>query len=66
MEKRTVLWWGRFGANYSRNRVYISLFKELGWNVEFFNVKYCCALGDIEYLFRGKKGLKPDLVCYQV
>ena len=31
MSTKRVLWWGRFDAGYSRNRVYISLFKELGW-----------------------------------
>lgn len=62
MAKRTVLWWGRFDAGYSRNRVAISLFKELGWDVVEYHVKYCCKLGDWEYLFRGPKGVKPDLV----
>jgi glycosyltransferase involved in cell wall biosynthesis len=62
MAKKTVLWWGRFSAEYSRNRVAIALFKELGWEVVEYHVKYCCAFGDWEYLFRGPKGVKPDLV----
>lgn len=60
--KKTVLWWGRFDPAYSRNRVYIALFKELGWDVRLFPVKYCCALGDLEWLIRGDKSLRPDLV----
>ena len=60
--KKTVLWWGRFDPAYSRNRVYIALFKELGWDVRLFPVKYCCALGDLEWLIRGDKSLRPNLV----
>ncbi len=60
--KKTVLWWGRFDPGYSRNRVYIALFKQLGWEVRIFNVKYCCALGDVEFALRGNKALRPDLV----
>ncbi len=59
---KTVLFWGRFGPEYSRNRVYISLFKELGWDVRLFMVKYCCAFGDGEWRLRGDKSVKPDLV----
>ncbi len=62
MMNKTVLWWGRFGPEYSRNRVYISLFKELGWDVELFMVKWCCALGDVEFALRGPKACRPDLV----
>lgn len=57
--KKTVLWWGRFGAGYSRNRVYRALFKELGWEVVDFNT-HCCMLGDWEARLRGVK--TPDLV----
>ena len=49
MTQKTVLWWGRFGPDYSRNRVAIALFKELGWKVEIFLVRWCCALGDVEF-----------------
>ena len=38
MPKR-VLFWGRFDRNYSRNRVNIALFRKLGWDVDFFDVK---------------------------
>jgi len=56
-----VLWWGRFDENYSRNRVYIALFKELGWEVEFFKVKVWPRLGDAEAFLRGLRS-RPDLV----
>ena len=58
---KRVLFWGRFDPGYSRNRVYISLFKELGWEVDIFQVKVWPRFGDIEALFRGPKQ-KPDLV----
>lgn len=62
MAQKTVLWWGRFDPKYSRNRVYIALFEKLGWKVEFFHVKWCCALGDLEYALRRPKIDRPDLV----
>ncbi len=63
MNKKRVLWWGRFDAGYSRNRVYISLFKELGWEVDFFFVKVSPRFGDVEAFFRGLGARpKPDLV----
>jgi glycosyltransferase involved in cell wall biosynthesis len=63
MAKKKVLWWGRFDPGYSRNRVYISLFKKLGWEVDFFFVKLFPKFGDIEAFFRGLwLREKPDLV----
>lgn len=62
MAQKTVLWWGRFDPGYSRNRVYIALFKELGWDVRFFQIKACCALGDWEFALRGPKDVRPDVV----
>lgn len=62
MAQKTVLWWGRFDPSYSRNRVYIALFKELGWDVRIFQVKCCCAIGDWEYALRGPKDCEPDLL----
>ncbi len=59
-QTKTVLWWMRRGLDYSRNRVYVSLFKELGWRVETFKPTFCCT-GDIEYTLRNPKA-KPDLV----
>ncbi len=62
MSKR-VLWWGRFDPGYSRNRVYISLFRELGWDVDFFFVKLSTRFGDVEAFLRGLNSKpKPDLV----
>lgn len=58
----TVLWWGRFDENYSRNRVYISLFKQLGWEVEIYKIKVWPRLGDVEAFFRSPKCRQPDLV----
>ncbi len=62
-EKKRVLWWGRFDPGYSRNRVYQTLFRELGWEVDYFFVKVWPRLGDVEAFFRGLgKRPKPDLV----
>lgn len=33
----SVLWWGRSNPNYSRNRVVINLFSDLGWMMDFFH-----------------------------
>ena len=61
--KKRVLWWGRFDPGYSRNRVYISLFKKLGWDVDFFFVKISPRFGDVEAFLRGLDSRpKPDLV----
>ena len=61
MSTKTVLFWGRFDPEYSRNRVAMALFRSLGWNVEIFQVKWCCRFGDVEAALRGLKA-KPDLV----
>ena len=62
-KKKKVLWWGRFDPGYSRNRVYISLFSKLGWEVDFFFVKLWPRFGDVEAFFRGLQFReKPDLV----
>lgn len=34
---KTVLWWGRFDLDYSRNRILRKLFAELGWKVVDFH-----------------------------
>ena len=61
--KKRVLWWGRFDPEYSRNRVYISLFRKLGWEVDFFFVKFSPRFGDVEAMLRGLSSRpKPDLV----
>ena len=62
-KKKRVLWWGRFDAGYSRNRVYISLFRKLGWDVDCFFVKVWPRFGDVEAFFRGlDRRPRPDLV----
>lgn len=60
---RRVLFWGRFDHGYSRNRVNIALFRKLGWEVDFFDVKVWPRFGDVEAALRGL-GEKPrsDLV----
>ena len=60
-QAKTVLWWGRFDPGYSRNRVYISLFRRMGWNVDFFFVKVWPRFGDVEAFFR-PPARRPDLV----
>jgi glycosyltransferase involved in cell wall biosynthesis len=60
---RRVLFWGRFDPGYSRNRVYAALFRELGWEVDYFFVKWFPRFGDIEAAVRGLwRRPKPDLV----
>ena len=60
---KKVLFWGRFDPGYSRNRVYAALFRELGWKVDYFFVKWFPKFGDLEAVVRGlgRKPL-PDLV----
>ena len=60
---KKVLFWGRFDPGYSRNRVYAALFRELGWEVEYFFVKWFPKFGDVEAAVRGlgRRPL-PDLV----
>jgi hypothetical protein len=36
MTNRTVLWWGRFDPDYSRNRVLRQQLGELGWSIRDF------------------------------
>jgi glycosyltransferase involved in cell wall biosynthesis len=36
MENKTVLWWGRFDPDYSRNRVLRGLLGDLGWRIRDF------------------------------
>lgn len=62
-QAKTVLFWGRFDHEYSRNRVNIALFRELGWNVEFFDVALWPRFGDVEAFLRGlARQVKADLV----
>ncbi|MGN0853506.1 MAG: glycosyltransferase [Kiritimatiellia bacterium] len=60
---RKVLFWGRFDPGYSRNRVAAALFRELGWDVDFFFVKWFPKWGDLEACVRGlARRPKPDLI----
>jgi len=56
---RSVLWWGRFDADYSRNRILRSLLPELGWRVVDFHPRFS-GLADWEARLRGLT--RPDLV----
>ena len=61
--KKHVLFWGRFDHGYSKTRVNIALFRELGWEVDFFDVKVSPRFGDVEAFFRGLwRKPNPDLV----
>lgn len=55
----TVLWWGRFDPDYSRNRILRKLLAELGWRVLDFHPRLS-PLGDWEARLRGLP--RPDLV----
>jgi glycosyltransferase involved in cell wall biosynthesis len=56
---RTVLWWGRFDADYSRNRIVRKLLLELGWRIVDFHPRFS-RLADWEA--RLKRLARPDLV----
>lgn len=56
---REVLWWGRFDANYARNRILRAAFDKLGWRVRTFRPRVS-NLGDITAAVC-RLG-KPDLV----
>jgi glycosyltransferase involved in cell wall biosynthesis len=55
----TVLWWGRFDPDYSRNRILRKLLAELGWQVRDFRPRLS-DLGDWEARLRALP--RPDLV----
>lgn len=56
---RSVLWWGRFDADYSRNRILRTLLNELGWRIVDFHPRFS-RLADWEAHLKGLP--KPDLV----
>lgn len=49
---KTVLWWGRFDPDYSRNRVLRQAYAALGWRVVDFHPWLAGAIGDLEAWFR--------------
>jgi len=50
--ERTVLWWGRFDPDYSRNRVLRQAYAALGWRIVDFHPWGIGALGDVEARLR--------------
>lgn len=48
---KTVLWWGRFDPDYSRNRILRQAYAALGWQVLDFHPGFS-PLGDVEARFR--------------
>jgi len=56
---KSVLWWGRFDPQYSRNRIIIRIFEELGWHVDVFH-PFASRTGLLEAYIR--KPSRPDLI----
>ena len=52
MKSRTVLWWGRFDPDYSRNRILRQAYTALGWNIVDFHPLLPGLVGDVEALVR--------------
>ena len=55
---KTILWWGRFDKDYSRNRIIRHLMHELGYRIVDFHPRIS-ALGDLEARLKGIH--KPDI-----
>lgn len=55
-QQKTILWWGRFDPNYSRNRLLRRLLNELGYRLIDFMPKVSI-LGGIEAKFAGLPGI---------
>lgn len=58
-QTRTVLWWGRFDPNYSRNRILRTLLVREGWKLQDFHPRVS-QLGDLEAFL--KNMIRPDLI----
>jgi len=48
----TVLWWGRFDPEYSRNRILRQAYANLGWRIVDFHPWLASAFGDLEARLR--------------
>ncbi|MBI5041453.1 MAG: glycosyltransferase, partial [Gammaproteobacteria bacterium] len=59
MDDKSILWWGRFDPDYSRNRIVRQALCELGWTLIDFHPRFS-ALGDLEARWRLKAA--PRLV----
>jgi glycosyltransferase involved in cell wall biosynthesis len=59
MSLRTVLWWGRFDPDYSRNRILRKHFTDLGWQIRDFHPRFS-GLADLEATLRRLP--RPDLI----
>lgn len=52
MKPATVLWWGRFDPDYSRNRILRQAYQTLGWRIVDFHPFLPGQIGDVEALWR--------------
>lgn len=52
MKPGTVLWWGRFDPDYSRNRILRQTYRALGWNIVDFHPVLAGLVGDLEAFVR--------------
>ncbi|WP_334127638.1 glycosyltransferase [Sneathiella sp.] len=59
IQQRTVLWWGRFNPDYSRNRILQHAFRDLGWRVVDFHPRLS-RTGHLEAALKRMK--TPDLI----
>lgn len=60
MKSGTVLWWGRFDPDYSRNRILRQAYAALGWKIVDFHPLLAGLVGDVEALLR--RPPRADLV----